>query len=362
MAGKNNKPNIRIKGGSPKVRLSNWLDHFKNLFGREPKVPENCSLPSVRVSETLGIDTNKFTIPKLQVVVKQLKSSKAFGPDNIPAIIWKDSIFHSLLLDLCNFSLLNNTTLNIWRQSQVTPVSKKGDLSLATNYRGISLLPIAAKIYNKLILNRIVPFVDPLLRPNQNGFRAGRSTISQILTLQRIIEESANSNLDAALVFIDFSKAFDSVDRSKMFEILDLYGVPTQIIETIKILYTDTSATILTPDGETSSFPIKAGILQGDTLAPLFIIVVDNVLRMSVDQINGMGCQIQPRREPRSPAMYLTDADFADDIALISGCLENAQALLKSLESAANCVGLYLNETKTDYLFKSPSNSNDYLL
>ena len=175
--------------------------------------------------------------------------------------------------------------------------------------------------------------------PNQNGFRAGRSTISQILTLQRIIEESANSNLNAALVFIDFSKAFDSVDRSKMFEILGLYGVPTQIIETIKILYTDTSATILTPNGGTSSFPIKAGILQGDTLAPfLFIIVVDYVLRMSVDQINDMGFQIQPTRGPRSPAMYLTDADFAEGIALISGCLENAQALLKSLESAANCV------------------------
>ena len=89
VAGKNNNPNIRIKGGSPKVRLSNWLDHFKTLLGREPKVPENCSLPSVRVSETLGIDTNKFTIPELQVVVKQLKSSKEFGPDNIPAIIWK---------------------------------------------------------------------------------------------------------------------------------------------------------------------------------------------------------------------------------------------------------------------------------
>ena len=57
--------------------------------------------------------------------------------------------------------------------------------------------------------------------------------------------------------------------------------------------------------------------------------------------------------------MYLTDADFADDIALISGCLENTQALLKSLELAANCIGLYLNETKTEYLFKSPSNSND---
>ena len=64
-----------------------------------------------------------------------------------------------------------------------------------------------------------------------------------------------------------------------MFEILKLYGIPDKIISAIKVLYTDTSATILTPDGEISYFSIKAGILQGDTLAPfLFIIVVDYVL------------------------------------------------------------------------------------
>ena len=69
---------------------------------------------------------------------------------------------------------------------------KKGDLSLVTNYRGIcqyAIMSIAAKIYNKMILNRLVPFIDPILRKNQNGFRRGRSTLSQILCLRRIIEE-----------------------------------------------------------------------------------------------------------------------------------------------------------------------------
>ena len=170
---------------------------------------------------------------------------------------------------------------------------KIGDLSLVTNYRGISLLPIAAKIYNKLILNRLVPSVEPLLRDNQNGFRGGRTTISQTLSLHRIIEESDLCNLDLALIFVDFSKAFDSVDRTKMFEILELYGIPTKLIDAIRFLYTDTSSTILTPDGETPSFPIKAGILQGDTIAPfLFIVVVDYVLCMSVDGINHKGFQL----------------------------------------------------------------------
>ena len=78
------------------------------------------------------------------------------------------------------------------------------------------------------------------------------------------------------LIFVDFSKAFDSVDRNLMLEILALYGIPEQLIKAIQVLYTNTTATIYTPDGETEPIDIKAGILQGDTLAPfLFIIVVD---------------------------------------------------------------------------------------
>ena len=194
---------------------------------------------------------------------------------------------------------------------------------------------------------------------NQNGFRHGRSTLSQILCLRRLIEEPNLSKLDLALVFVDFSKAFDSVDRSKMFEILKLYGIPDQIIAAIKMMYTDTSSTVLSTDEETPSFPILAGILQGDTLAPfLFIMVVDYVLRISVDSISEKGYMLHPRRSSRYPAAYLTDTDFADDIALVSQSLEHAQDLLQSLEQASNGVGLYLNETKTECMNRCNSNNS----
>ena len=359
LSGKNSGSSVKIKGGSAKKRLESWSSHFQNLLGKNAKVSDSATLPSVPVSETLNIDTSPFTAPELKAATKQLKASKAFGPDNIPAIIWKDEKFHQLLLNLCNHTLSTFIAPKIWHRSQIIPLPKKGDLSLVTNYRGISLMSIAAKLYNKMILNRIVPFVEPLLRKNQNGFRRGRSTLSQILCLRRIIEESKLSNRDLALVFVDFSKAFDSVDRDKMFEILNLYGIPDKIISAIKVLYTDTSSTILTTDGETPAFSINAGILQGDTLAPfLFIIVVDYVLRMSVDTISNKGLEIKPRQSSRHPAEYLTDTDFADDIALISHSLANAQSLLQSLEQASNCVGLYLNESKTEYVNKCISDSD----
>ena len=97
------------------------------------------------------------------------------------------------------------------------------------------MLPIAAKIYNKLILNRLRPKIEPILRKNQNGFRPGRSTLGQILTLHRIIEEITFCNKTAALTFVDFSKVFDSVNREKMFEILGFYGIPKDTIDAIKV-------------------------------------------------------------------------------------------------------------------------------
>ena len=145
---------------------------------------------------------------------------------------------------------------------------------------------------------------------------------------------------------MDFSKAFDSVDRSKIFEILGLYGILEEIVAAIKVMYTDSTSTVMTTDGETQPFSTLAGILQGDTLAPfLFIMVVDYVMRVSIDSISEKGYQLHPKRGSRQPAEYLTDTG-ADDIALISQSLEHVQDLLQSLEQTSNGVGLYLNETK----------------
>ena len=73
-------------------------------------------------------------------------------------------------------------------------------------------------------------------------------------------------------------------------------------------------------------------------------------MRVSVDKMQSNGFLLERRLGPRNPPIFLTDTDFADDIALISSCIANAQCLLNALESAANSVGLYLNESKTEYL------------
>ena len=156
------------------------------------------------------------------------------------------------------------------------PFPKKGDLGLAKNYRGITRPSIAAKIYNALLRNSIEPKIDNILRKNQNGFRRNRSTTSQILNIRRIIESVRVKNLQATLLFVDFTKAFDSIYRGKMEKILLAYGVPKETVGAITILYRNTKVKVRSPDGDTEYFDIIARVLQGDTLAPyLFIICVD---------------------------------------------------------------------------------------
>ena len=105
--------------------------------------------------------------------------------------------------------LTQNEIPNQWLKCNIMPFPKSGNLEEVGNYRGIALSTIASKITNKMILNRIQPHIDPILRPNQNGFRSGRSTISHILALRRLIEGVKSHNLKATMIFVDFKKAFD---------------------------------------------------------------------------------------------------------------------------------------------------------
>ena len=108
---------------------------------------------------------------------------------------------------------------------------------------------------------------------------------------------------------------------------------------------------VRSPDGDTKYFDIVAGVLQGDTLSPyLFIICLDYVLRTSLDKIRENGFELTKKRSRSYPAKTITDADYAEDIAILANTPNQAETLLHSLERAAAGIGLYVNAHKTEYM------------
>ena len=136
-----------------------------------------------------------------------------------------------------------------------------------------------------------------------------------------------------------------------MEQILLAYGLPKETVAAITILYKNTKVKVRSPDGDTEHFDIVAGVLQGDTLAPyLFIICLDYVLRTSIYQIRENGFELTKKRSRRYPVKTITDADYADDIALLVNTPNQAETLLHSLERAAAGIGLHVNAHKTEYM------------
>jgi len=128
-------------------------------------------------------------------------------------------------------------------------------------------------------------------------FGKGRSTLEPILALRRMIEAiSAKRYKRLCAVFVDFTKAFDSVNRDRMFLILAAYGIPSAIINAIRCVYTNSKSFVSTHNGDTEAFAVNTGVLQGDTLALFrFIIVLDYVLRQAMCN-SELGVTLQPKQ------------------------------------------------------------------
>ena len=186
-----------------------------------------------------------------------------------------------------------------------------------------------------MLIYQIRPVLDPLLRFNRNGLRQNRKTVSQILALRRLIEGIQQNNLTAAVTFIFFKKAFDTIHRAKMIKILTAYEIPQRIVQAVNVMYCSTGAKIISLDRHTEQFMILAGVLQVDTLAPyLSIMLLDYALQHTIaGRQKELGFTITPRLSHRVHPMMLTDLHFADNIALISDGMVQAQEPLSRVET-----------------------------
>ncbi|XP_047984805.1 uncharacterized protein LOC125225240 [Leguminivora glycinivorella] len=225
-----------------------------------------------------------------------------------------------------------------WKQGLLVKVPKKGDLSQCDNWRGIMLLPTAAKVLAKILLNRIAPRVAETLRDEQAGFRPGRSCTDHTNTLRILIEQSVEWQSELFLAFVDFEKAFDTVKWSALWSSLRRRGIPECVIRIIRSLYEGSTCRVIHEKEMGAPIQISAGVKQGCLLSPLlFIILLDDVMRSEVKTPRGICWHTR----------VLEDLDYADDIVLISPSLAHLKAKLESLQEEAEAMGLRINRRKT---------------
>jgi len=113
-----------------------------------------------------------------------------------------------------------------WKESIIVPIHEKGDKTDCNNYRGISLLPTTYKILSNILLSRLIPYAEEVIGDHQCGFRRNRSTTDHIFCIPQILEKKWECNEELYQLFIDFKKAYDSVRREVLFNILIENGIP----------------------------------------------------------------------------------------------------------------------------------------
>ena len=265
--GRINNPSKYVKDRNGTVltdvddQLKRWREHFQEVLNRPP--PETQTyLPE---APPLPIRTGPVTRKEVKNAPKTLKNGKAAGFDNIPAEAWKEGGWTSeeVLFTLLNMIWEAEDIPMDWKLGLLVKLPKKGDLSDCTNSRGIMLLSIASKALSRIILTRMQVSADGKFRDEQAGFRSGRSCCDQITALRIITEQSFEWNTGLYMVFVDFEKAFDSIDREMLWKILKHYGIPVKIVRMIQVLYDGFQARVLHEGRMTEPFDMKTVAQQG---------------------------------------------------------------------------------------------------
>nr|KAG5685972.1 hypothetical protein BaRGS_017411 [Batillaria attramentaria] len=267
---------VKDKNGHPltttEEQLKRWAEHFRELLNRPiPETP-----PDIPPAETeLPINCDKPSKAEIRKAIMTLRNGKAAGPDEIPAEAIKAdtetavNMLHSLFSKIWE----KEEVPAQWKEGIVIKLPKKGTSGTAATTEGVMLLSVPGKVLNRILLERMREAVDPMLRDQQAGFRRNRSCADQIASLRIIVEQSLEWNSPLYINFIDYEKAFDSVDREALWKLLRHYGVPGKIISLIQCTYQDMSCRIAHAGQLSESFEVKTGVRQGCLLSPFLFLL-----------------------------------------------------------------------------------------
>ena len=260
---------------------------------------------------------------EVQHAVKQMKNNKAPGDDGVVIDIVKEGgeVLYKQLSRLFTNCLRQRTIPKEWNNAIIILLHKKGDVKDINNYRPISLLSHMSKLFTKVIKNRIEKQLDINQAREQAGFRSGYSTTDHLQVITQLVQKSNEYELPMCFIFVDYEKAFDSVEHCGIINAIKEHQINSVYIETLINIY-NSGTSVIRLDKESNKFPIQKGVRQGDTLSPkLFNAGLEQVFRML--KWDNKGITINGEK--------LNHLRFANNIVLISNNGEEVKEMLNEL-------------------------------
>lgn len=332
---------------------SRWAEYFSELLNAE----EPAETFVFNFPDTADNDVPPPSLDEVQEIINKLKNHKAGGEDQIFAELIKNggSELVARIGNLLNLCWNQEQIPEEWKISLITPIHKKNDSLNCNNYRGIALLNITYKILSLILLKRIHPLSEDLINEYQYGFRTGRSTVDQIFTLRQICEKAWEYNKKAHILFIDFIKAYDSIHRKTLLNILKEFHFPQKLINLISMCINETYAKVKTSYMVSEKFIIHSGLRQGDPLSPvLFNLVLEKISRDFEKSLNREGFIMGNKK--------IVKLAYADDIGLMAETKGDLQEMVRNFGNLAAKVGLKISIEKSEYMCISRENDTSPLI
>ena len=273
---------IRDESGKLQRKLeeirARWRRYFTSLLNTTSAALNRAIIEGLSQKPAVLSLGDPPVVSKTKKALRSVANDKVMGPDELPAELLKlglsDSSHEILLafLDIIVAVWMTGEVPQEWKDATIKVLHKKKDRAECSNYRGLSLVAHAGKVLLKIVANRLGDFCKEagILPEGQCGFRPQRSITDMMFVVRRLQELGRTSNASLEICFIDLAKAYDSVDRVLLWEVLARFGIPPRMIKVIRMFHDGTRARVQLDDGDFSAwFNVCQGLRQGCMLSPL---------------------------------------------------------------------------------------------